>query len=163
MEVFLKKPDGEIYGPVPLDDLCAWAEEGRVSPDDLVSPDKEEWSPSHQLEELAMEGRDEFLEAGGEHYRYIPCLNDDDAHIAMMMAIIEQELKRFLADGPTAEELQRMQTRINASTVRGLEQTGAEPPTGQQSLLGKLQASQHVVQPTGAFVTIQHLSPGYLF
>ena len=30
------------------------------------------------LEEIAMEGKEEFLEAGGENYHYVPCLNDDD-------------------------------------------------------------------------------------
>ncbi|MFL2990319.1 MAG: ferrochelatase [Cytophagales bacterium] len=28
------------------------------------------------LEEIAMEGKEEFIEAGGEFYHYIPCLND---------------------------------------------------------------------------------------
>ena len=30
------------------------------------------------LEEIAMEGKEEFLEAGGEQYTYVPCLNEDD-------------------------------------------------------------------------------------
>ena len=30
------------------------------------------------LEEIAMEGKEEFLDAGGEEYHYVPCLNDDD-------------------------------------------------------------------------------------
>lgn len=30
------------------------------------------------LEEIAMEGKEEFLEAGGKNYYYVPCLNDDD-------------------------------------------------------------------------------------
>ena len=30
------------------------------------------------LEEIAMEGKEEFLEAGGESYHYVPCLNDDN-------------------------------------------------------------------------------------
>jgi len=30
------------------------------------------------LEEIAMEGKEEFLESGGENYHYVPCLNDDD-------------------------------------------------------------------------------------
>ena len=30
------------------------------------------------LEEIAMEGKEEFLDAGGESYHYVPCLNDDD-------------------------------------------------------------------------------------
>lgn len=28
------------------------------------------------LEEISMEGKEEFLEAGGEEFIYIPCLND---------------------------------------------------------------------------------------
>ena len=30
------------------------------------------------LEEIAMEGKEEFIEAGGEEYSYVPCLNDDE-------------------------------------------------------------------------------------
>ena len=30
------------------------------------------------LEEIAMEGKEEFIESGGESYNYIPCLNDSD-------------------------------------------------------------------------------------
>jgi|TARA_B100001093_G_scaffold163951_1_gene156309 ferrochelatase len=29
------------------------------------------------LEEIAMEGKEEFLDAGGKNYYYVPCLNDD--------------------------------------------------------------------------------------
>lgn len=36
------------------------------------------------LEEIAVQNREVFLEAGGEKYEYIPALNDDDAHIEMM-------------------------------------------------------------------------------
>jgi len=47
-----------------------------------------------------------------------------DASLDEVNAIIDSELERFLAEGPTAEELERNQTRINASVVRGLEQIG---------------------------------------
>ena len=30
------------------------------------------------LEEIAMEGKEEFIEAGGESFHYVPCLNDSD-------------------------------------------------------------------------------------
>ena len=30
------------------------------------------------LEEIAMEGKEEFLEAGGKEYTYVSCLNEDD-------------------------------------------------------------------------------------
>lgn len=36
------------------------------------------------LEEIAMEGREQFLEAGGEDYIHIPCLNDRDEWAALM-------------------------------------------------------------------------------
>ena len=44
------------------------------------------------LEEVAMEGRDEFLEAGGTHFAYIPCLNTSDTGMAMLEAIVRREL-----------------------------------------------------------------------
>ena len=36
------------------------------------------------LEEIAMEGKDQFLEAGGETYKHIPCLNDDKRWVNVM-------------------------------------------------------------------------------
>ncbi len=36
------------------------------------------------LEEIAMEGKEQFEEAGGEHYIHIPCLNDRDAWVSLM-------------------------------------------------------------------------------
>ncbi|MEM6811792.1 MAG: ferrochelatase [Pseudomonadota bacterium] len=48
------------------------------------------------LEEIAMEARDEFLEAGGEEYTYIPCLNDRDSHIDFLSQRIRQELQGWI-------------------------------------------------------------------
>jgi ferrochelatase len=42
------------------------------------------------LEEIAMENKALFIAAGGVDYRYIPALNDSDAHIAVMVNILEQ-------------------------------------------------------------------------
>jgi len=36
------------------------------------------------LEEIAMEGRDQFLEAGGESYQHIGCLNDTQKWVDLM-------------------------------------------------------------------------------
>lgn len=36
------------------------------------------------LEEIAMEGKKQFLEAGGEQYKHIPCLNDAMAWVSVM-------------------------------------------------------------------------------
>jgi len=48
------------------------------------------------LEELAMEGRDEFLKNGGEEYTYIPCLNDTDAHVNYLTNRIKHELSGWI-------------------------------------------------------------------
>jgi len=48
------------------------------------------------LEEINGEIRESFEHAGGESFTYIPCLNDDDAHIAALMGRIETELKGWL-------------------------------------------------------------------
>ncbi|MCR9110183.1 ferrochelatase [Marivita sp. XM-24bin2] len=48
------------------------------------------------LEEINEEIKESFEEAGGEHFTYIPCLNDDDAHIAALSAVIEENLNGWL-------------------------------------------------------------------
>lgn len=50
------------------------------------------------LEEIESENREVFIEAGGERFHYIPCLNDNDLHIDMMMQLVEQHLP--LSFGP---------------------------------------------------------------
>ena len=47
-----------------------------------------------------------------------------DADRERVKAIIDEELERFMRDGPTADELKRIKTRIYSSTVRGLERIG---------------------------------------
>lgn len=42
------------------------------------------------LEEMAMENREVFEEAGGEDYEYIAALNDSAPHIEMMQSLIEE-------------------------------------------------------------------------
>lgn len=44
------------------------------------------------LEEINEEIKDSFEEAGGQHFTYIPCLNDDDAHIAALSQVITDNL-----------------------------------------------------------------------
>ncbi len=45
------------------------------------------------LEELAIRGRDTFLGAGGEHFAYLPCLNDRKMGMEMLHALIRRELE----------------------------------------------------------------------
>ena len=41
------------------------------------------------LEEIAMENKSIFMEAGGIEYRYIPCLNDSQAHVDALIQLLQ--------------------------------------------------------------------------
>ncbi len=45
------------------------------------------------LEEIAVENADVFRRAGGEALGYIPCLNDDPAHVAALAALLKPRLR----------------------------------------------------------------------
>ncbi|MCE8544303.1 ferrochelatase [Ruegeria pomeroyi] len=48
------------------------------------------------LEEINEEIRESFEHAGGESFTYIPCLNDEDAHIAALAKVVESNLGGWL-------------------------------------------------------------------
>jgi len=48
------------------------------------------------LEEIAMGGRDIFMEAGGENFAYIPCLNASPAGMDMIEAMVRRELSGWI-------------------------------------------------------------------
>ena len=48
------------------------------------------------LEEINEEIKESFEHAGGKSFTYIPCLNDDDAHIAALAAVAEENLEGWL-------------------------------------------------------------------
>lgn len=48
------------------------------------------------LEEINDEIKHSFEAAGGKTFTYIPCLNDDDAHITALGAVIEQNLSGWI-------------------------------------------------------------------
>jgi len=49
------------------------------------------------LEEINEEIRDSFVEAGGRDFLYIPCLNDDLAHIEMLSNVISENMKGWFS------------------------------------------------------------------
>ena len=49
------------------------------------------------LEEIQGEICEAFEHAGGENFTYIPCLNDDDAHIAALMEVVQENLMGWIA------------------------------------------------------------------
>ncbi len=68
--------------------LRDWAKQG-VARVDVISP---AFSADclETLEELEVENRDFFMEAGGKEYHYISCLNDRSDHIQMMSDLVQQ-------------------------------------------------------------------------
>jgi len=48
------------------------------------------------LEELAIRGRESFEAAGGTHFAYLPCLNDEPGSIAMLRSILARELEGWV-------------------------------------------------------------------
>lgn len=44
------------------------------------------------LEEIAGENKAIFMDAGGSDYRYLPCLNDSDAHVKVLAHLLDQYL-----------------------------------------------------------------------
>lgn len=44
------------------------------------------------IEEIGIENRDYFLEAGGQRYEYIDALNSDDAHIDLIRSLVEDNI-----------------------------------------------------------------------
>ena len=48
------------------------------------------------LEEIAEENKEIFLEHGGEKFSYIPCLNDSEGGIGVLVHLIERELEGWV-------------------------------------------------------------------
>jgi protoporphyrin/coproporphyrin ferrochelatase len=49
-------------------------------------------------EELAIRGREQFCEAGGEHFAALDCLNAGEAGMAMLESLVTRELAGWLSD-----------------------------------------------------------------
>lgn len=48
------------------------------------------------LEEIAIEGKKQFLEAGGTDFAALSCLNDTDAGMRMIETLVRQELSGWI-------------------------------------------------------------------
>ena len=44
------------------------------------------------LEEIAIQGKESFIEAGGENFDLIPCLNDNEDHINLLKNLVDTYL-----------------------------------------------------------------------
>lgn len=75
------------------------------------------------IEEIGIENRDYFLEAGGERYEYIPCLNAGAAHLEFLSELISSRIAPWLElpasaaggqSGSTADMAAALKTRSAA-------------------------------------------------
>ena len=48
------------------------------------------------LEEMAIRGRETFVESGGKNFAYLPCLNDSDVGIALLQKLVARELEGWV-------------------------------------------------------------------
>lgn len=72
--------------PYTDETLKQWGKEG-VKSVDVICPGFAA-DCLETLEEIAVENRHYFLDAGGHQYRYIPALNDNDAHIEALSRLL---------------------------------------------------------------------------
>ena len=63
------------------------------------------------LEEIAMEGKEDFLTHGGKEYRYIPCLNEHPAWISALSELVAANLGGWITTVDDAE--MRQQRALN--------------------------------------------------
>ena len=84
----------EWLKPYAKNTLISWAE-GGIKNIQVICPG---FSADclETLEEIQVENRDYFLNAGGETFNYIPALNDEPEHIKMMGQLIKQHASDWL-------------------------------------------------------------------
>jgi len=44
------------------------------------------------LEEISIQGKESFIESGGENFEMVPCLNDNDDHIDLLKSLIQRSV-----------------------------------------------------------------------
>ena len=47
------------------------------------------------LEEISIQGKESFLESGGEKFDTIPCLNDNDEHVEAINNLIANKISQL--------------------------------------------------------------------
>ncbi|WP_043315800.1 ferrochelatase [Microbulbifer sp. HZ11] len=76
--------------------LIAWGQSGVASVDVICPAFSADCLET--LEEIAVENRANFIEAGGTEYRYIPALNAREDHLKALEAVVRDRLPAVIAD-----------------------------------------------------------------
>lgn len=91
----------EWIKPYTAPTLAAWGKQG-VKSVDVICPGFAA-DCLETLEEIAMECKAEFLNAGGKTFHYIPALNERDESIAALGDIVQQHLQGWIGDKQAAQ------------------------------------------------------------
>ena len=70
------------------------------------------------LEEIAIEGKKEFLSAGGRQFHYIACLNDAPAFIAALADLAQQQMQGWLLASTSLKDAEARQAEGQKSRER---------------------------------------------
>jgi len=70
------------------------------------------------LEEIAMEGRETFLHAGGKVFNYIPCVNDDPVWITALSEIAQRHLAGWPTQGSVDAGMLEAQKQMALKMMR---------------------------------------------
>lgn len=114
---FILKADGNVYGPATLTKLKEWVSDGRVEPDDQLSPDQETWTPAIEYAELEME--------------YIILFSENQLYGPVHRAVLDQLIKDGDID---ADQLVRHASSGRELTAReALDGNRSQSPTSNLS------------------------------
>ena len=71
------------------------------------------------LEEIALEGKEIFLEAGGKEYHYIPALNEAPLWIEALAGLVEKHLQGWptTVESPEKREITARRARALGASV----------------------------------------------
>lgn len=70
------------------------------------------------LEEIALRNREDFMNAGGESFSYVPALNATEGHVQALLRIVEQQAQGWMIDSNDAEREQRQAKAIKQGATR---------------------------------------------
>ena len=70
------------------------------------------------LEEIAIEGKEEFLSAGGKQFHYIACLNDAPAFIAALADLAQQQMQGWPMASTSLKDAEARQAEGQKSRER---------------------------------------------
>ena len=99
--------------PYTTDTLVALAKEGKARVD-VVCPGFVA-DCLETLEEIAIEARQSFLDAGGKDFHFIPCLNEHPLWIAAMADLVLRNLQGWLV--PPPDDAARELTALRAKAL----------------------------------------------